>query len=251
MQANVGAIVPAEGTPFQWMHGEAVRWQGNNGQTTYARRYRKVEDSDDLRLKLMNCWGGKESIAFCNEYSKNHNLHFRVVTEYTNRKDRRRRATCFSHAIGTFGGKLEKISGISIKTFQEYLREHNIDPIVGIYFQNVEEPRDGDLAVCTVLEPFRLPLGGGFVANTTHAGICRYNEADVLCIESKWGSKLMPYVFEHLPFFSSPIDGDLIRFYRLKEEPVAKDNNAFAQMLEESYTVSPEEEAERADWERC
>lgn len=244
MQANVEAAVPFSKNAYKWMHGEAVRWQGNNGQTTYARFYRKVEDSDDLRLRLMNS-SAQKCIALGNEYSNDpHNLHFRVVKEFVG-KDQRRFSTCYAYAIGTFGSSLEEISGIKINTFQEYLRENDIDPIVSHYFQNVEEPRDGDLAVCTVLNPFYLPKGGELVANTTHAGICRYNDAGVLCIESKWGWWQMPYVFEHLPFFSSPIDGELIRFYRLKDEPVAKENNAFAQMLEESYTVTPEVEAAR------
>lgn len=217
-------ICPYDGSP-------ATGW-GNNGGRTYARRYNGSPRTDALRKRFFDC-NAEECKSIGKEYSDGRPclFNFRVVNEF-GPDDPRRFLTCYAYAISTFGEKLEAISGIKIGTFQQYLRMNNIDHIVSTYFENVDEPRDGDLAVCTVTKSFHDQ--GTYIKDTTHAGICRFDEDGNLCLESKWGPWRMPYVFRHPCFFSSPIDGDFIRFYRLKEAPVEK--NAFSQLLEENYS---------------
>ncbi len=188
----------------------------------------------------MNC-NAEECQSIGHKYSNGKPSHYNFRVGEFAPDDPRRFLTCYAYAISTFGEKLEAISGIKISTFQQYLKEHNIDPIVSTYFENVDEPRDGDLAVCTVTNSF--DYQGDDVGGTTHAGICRFDEDGNLCLESKWGPHRMPYVFRHPCFFSSPIDGDLIRFYRLKETPVEK--NAFSQLLEEQYSMTLKEFLDR------
>lgn len=158
--------------------------------------------------------------------------------------DQQRYITCYAYALGTFGTRLEKVAGKSMEELQKSVAETDIGPIVRKYFENVTEPRDGDLVIYShspgkFYHDYKRRVHSGIM----HAGIYRVKtvdsemhevlkkwrklagvetESDIKpfqceCVESKWGVWRIPYVFEHEVFFMSPSDGDVVTFYRLKE----------------------------------
>jgi hypothetical protein len=227
----------------------------SDGQPTYGRLYRDLWHSADIRKRLGES-SAEECIRIGNEYARNpHSLHFRVVRVYDDHNPERS-LTCYSYAIGTFGSRLEKISGTKMETFRRFLQNGNflcalppkdnvartlgsIELVVKAYFNPVDVPQDGDLVVFSVFRSFKSQ--GQTISGIQHAGIYRILSDGKSCIESKWGPYRMPYVFEHEHFFSTPIDGDELRVWSLKDPAEEKNEYALAleRFLEEKFTVDP------------
>lgn len=219
------------------MAGTPTMLIGNNHRPTYSRIYESFGGSDDLRNRISvigNDLGGAgykdigDSYSYTpyisnrNPYSMQGGGFFLTVKTYEE-DDQERFLNCFAYAIGTFKNELEVLSKKSIEDLQKSV-SYEIDHIVAEYFDNTNEPKDGDLAIYSVSGKEKVTTPSGILINpgTTHAGIYQtsqpnWNSPGGGTVRSKWGFIDNYYVFQHDLFFTPHFYGNQIRFFKIKK----------------------------------
>lgn len=232
---------PSPKVPFKFlgtMAGDQGYLKGNNDKPTYARTYHSFGGSNDLRKRISKIGHDRSSKGYKDIGDDYSYTPFYLGTLFSSKpttmqgggffltvktfddEDERRILNCFAYALGTFGDKLERLTGKNMAEIQKSVSQ-KIDHVVSRYFKNVVEPEDGDLAVYNV-SPGKILYtpGGKKVSGITHAGVYRkskpnWNSPSGGTIESKWGWFSNPYVFQHDAFFAPHFYGDQLKFYRL------------------------------------
>jgi hypothetical protein len=118
---------------------------------------------------------------------------------------------------------LETVANLPLQELLVQSSAYGINYIIHLYFENVDQPEDGDLVVyesSKTLDKWNIDIDAG---KSTHAGIYRkskpnWNSPFGGTIESKWSWWSNPYVFQHDVFFVPDFIGDSAKFYRLKKQ---------------------------------
>ncbi|MCH9626205.1 MAG: hypothetical protein S4CHLAM123_13980 [Chlamydiales bacterium] len=142
--------------------------------------------------------------------SKQVGVFFRVLKKCEDNRRSYGYISSLDYVVETLGPKLKAISDFSVEEIRRQFSAYGLK-YVRQFFEPVEVPRDGDLAVY----PGR-DLRYGIFRESESSG----NSPQGGIVESKWEWWSSPYVFQHDVFAVPPLFGDQVDFYRLKKRKV-------------------------------
>ncbi|MDF2576875.1 MAG: hypothetical protein K0S74_359 [Chlamydiales bacterium] len=219
--------------------GDQIYWDGGHEHYVYARRFDHLSVAQTLR-KSLNCRGDgfvdpfedpyreimmehqsdpEKWKALGEAYSGTHTFlqgggFFKTVAKLKE-EDSLFSLDNIQYALFITGKLAENNLKITTRELLGQYNGYDIDYIITQYFVPVlDQTREGDLVL--------------YSGTTKHAGIYRnsepnWNSPPGGTVESKWGFKSSPYIFQHDVFFVPNRYGDRAEFYRIRTEEKVDD----------------------------